>query len=304
MELHIYKIENKINNKKYIGFCKNFNSRIKRHFNLLKNGKHHSNKLQRAYDKYGIDNLLIEILFTLDTDYEGIKIIEMQYIKKFNTFNKGYNCTIGGDGVVGIFGEKHWHSKPVFVYDKEGHYLKTFTSVSECAFYYKTNVGSIWSVIKNKTKIFRKEYFFTYINFGEKYVGFHNIFQYDLNGNLKNSFVDTNHLLKALNIVNKNIRININLCLNGKRGTALKYMWFNVYKGEVTSPYNNFSGYWVKINQSRKVIQADLNNNILNTFDTVTEATNFLNKKQGTLNPCLKDKTKTAYGYKWFYLDN
>ena len=52
----IYKIKNIITNQIYIGSSVNIRSRIKRHFKELKDGKHHSLKLQRSYDKYGKEN--------------------------------------------------------------------------------------------------------------------------------------------------------------------------------------------------------------------------------------------------------
>jgi group I intron endonuclease len=59
----IYKITNLIDNKCYIGSTRNsFRVRIKKHRNDLENNKHHSPKLQRAYNKYGADNFEVTIL--------------------------------------------------------------------------------------------------------------------------------------------------------------------------------------------------------------------------------------------------
>ena len=56
METVIYKIENLLNSDCYIGSTNNFSRRKKRHFGDLKNGNHHSIKLQRAVNKYSITN--------------------------------------------------------------------------------------------------------------------------------------------------------------------------------------------------------------------------------------------------------
>ncbi len=64
----IYKILNKSNNKCYIGSTINFNDRRNLHFSKLKRGKHHSIILQRAYDKYGIDNFEFIILEECEND--------------------------------------------------------------------------------------------------------------------------------------------------------------------------------------------------------------------------------------------
>ena len=59
----IYRIRNIINNKIYIGSAFNFKTREKRHFNQLRKGKHHSVLLQRAFDKYGEENFVFEIIY-------------------------------------------------------------------------------------------------------------------------------------------------------------------------------------------------------------------------------------------------
>ena len=58
----VYKITNIINNKCYIGSSITLHERILKHKSLLLSGKHHSSKLQRSYNKYGIENFKYEIL--------------------------------------------------------------------------------------------------------------------------------------------------------------------------------------------------------------------------------------------------
>lgn len=65
----IYKIVNLINNKCYVGSTNNFNRRKKEHFRLLKQSKSHSSILQKAVNKYGIDNFKFEILCYCNYDF-------------------------------------------------------------------------------------------------------------------------------------------------------------------------------------------------------------------------------------------
>jgi group I intron endonuclease len=58
----IYKIRNKINGKFYIGSSIDINHRWTMHINSLKRGDHHSIILQRAWNKYGLDNFIFEII--------------------------------------------------------------------------------------------------------------------------------------------------------------------------------------------------------------------------------------------------
>lgn len=58
----IYQIVNKVNQKKYIGSSIRLQGRKKRHFSELNCNIHHSQALQRAYNKYGKDNFNFFIL--------------------------------------------------------------------------------------------------------------------------------------------------------------------------------------------------------------------------------------------------
>lgn len=53
----------------------------------------------------------------------------------------------------------------------------------------------------------------------------------------------------------------------------------------------------------KRIIQYDLNNNIINEFPSITEATKSLNKTSHSIQNCLTGRTKTAFGYKWKYKD-
>ena len=103
----IYKITNIINGKCYIGQSIYLKKRLKRHLSY----KSHKDNLAlyKAFNKYGVDKFTIEILETIDTEKcDNIKSeldkLEIFYIKKYNSYNSGYNQTFGGD--AGIAGYK------------------------------------------------------------------------------------------------------------------------------------------------------------------------------------------------------
>lgn len=93
----IYKITNLINGKVYIGQTI---SSIKHRWNSHKNSWH-SNKrccaLYNAFDKYGIDNFIIEEIEACEVNQLNER--EIYWIDYYNSFNEGYNLTRGGDGV-------------------------------------------------------------------------------------------------------------------------------------------------------------------------------------------------------------
>lgn len=92
----IYKIENKINGKIYIGQSIDINRRLKEHKNSLRNNKHINNHLQYAFNKYGEDNFIFEIIDICEID--ELDAMERLYINKYESkYNEwGYNLEDGG----------------------------------------------------------------------------------------------------------------------------------------------------------------------------------------------------------------
>ena len=98
----IYKIQNKKNNKVYIGkHCGQGDERWKTH---LKNAldKTRPEHLYRAMNLYGIDNFTYEVLekHPISVGDEFLSEREKFYIKKYQSRSdeNGYNMTEGGEG--------------------------------------------------------------------------------------------------------------------------------------------------------------------------------------------------------------
>lgn len=100
---YIYTITNKINGKVYVGKTTNLKHRWEEHLSNLRNNKHHSIELQRSYNKYGEDNFLFEYEIVEVKNDNELNILEMNKIKELDSFNNGYNETLGGDGNKKIF---------------------------------------------------------------------------------------------------------------------------------------------------------------------------------------------------------
>lgn len=104
----IYKWENKINHKCYIGQSVNLGSRLRHHINNLKHRRYDA-PLYRAFEKYGIESFDVDILYITDPDEVDIKktldLLEISFIHQYNSYGgTGYNQTRGGD--AGILGYK------------------------------------------------------------------------------------------------------------------------------------------------------------------------------------------------------
>ena len=97
MKCYIYKIVNKITNEKYVGQTTNFSRRIENHLSKLRNNNHINPKLQASWNKYGEENFIIEKQ-QFDLTKEELNEKEKEEIIKEDSFNNGFNLTLGGDG--------------------------------------------------------------------------------------------------------------------------------------------------------------------------------------------------------------
>lgn len=96
----IYKIENLINNKCYIGKSSDIEKRWQYHKNRMNDSREFNKPLYKAFRKYGIDNFSFEIIEPLEENYDICSNERERYwIKYYNSYgNTGYNATHGGDG--------------------------------------------------------------------------------------------------------------------------------------------------------------------------------------------------------------
>lgn len=94
----IYKIQNKKNQKVYIGKSINIEKRWKTHQIFLNNNKHQNQHLQNAWNKYGADNFEFSVLYECSEDQ--LNEAEKKYISQYNSMDVeyGYNLREGGDG--------------------------------------------------------------------------------------------------------------------------------------------------------------------------------------------------------------
>ena len=118
----IYKIINTVNNKVYIGLStKTLKERQYTHKQDFLARKKVKYKLYQAFAKYGFESFLWEIIdVALSSD--ELKKKEKFWIKEYNSFNMGYNMTLGGDynPREGVFGKDNNQSKKYIITYKNG----------------------------------------------------------------------------------------------------------------------------------------------------------------------------------------
>ena len=97
----IYGIRQISTNLIYIGQTKmKFKKRYWNHSWKLNNNIHDNIHLQNAWNKYGYNDFVFEIIHIIDKN-ENMNDLEIGYIKKYNSFKNGFNLTIGGEGKKG-----------------------------------------------------------------------------------------------------------------------------------------------------------------------------------------------------------
>lgn len=96
---YIYLITNEINQKGYVGKTTgSIQDRFKRHVIDSKKEKNKDIPLYRAFQKYGISNFHIKMLEECSSADSSAR--EIYWIGKLDTYKKGYNATLGGDGCL------------------------------------------------------------------------------------------------------------------------------------------------------------------------------------------------------------
>lgn len=93
----IYKFTNKINGKSYIGQSINLEKRKKEHEHNCFNPNYcnYDSKFYRALRKYGLENFDYEVLENCTK--EQLNEREVYWIFYFNSYQDGYNSTLGGE---------------------------------------------------------------------------------------------------------------------------------------------------------------------------------------------------------------
>lgn len=233
--------------------------------------------MQRAINKYGWDNVYTELLEDNIPSLELANEKEQYYIKIYNSRNPdiGYNISPGGGAKDGIDYEvvyQEWINHPELGVKAIATKLQCDrNTVAKILNSYGIDVASRMQRIANSISQSTRQY-----DYASIYLAWKNNSNYsDLMKQFNCSEDTIRRALKENGISEQERRIIGHIHLN-----------------------NNPNGY-----NRKQINQYDLNDNYIQTFNSIAEANLSLGKQPNASNivSVCKGRRKTAYGYKWSY---
>lgn len=143
--------------KVYIGQTRNEKERRMKWFNSK--GSYAGPKINRAREKYGVNNFVYEILLRVEceNEYDLITTLnqkEIDFIEQYDSVNNGYNLDPGGKMVMTnpetVKKASKARSKAVLVYDLEGNFIKEYPSSKDASMELSISSGNISQIIKGE----------------------------------------------------------------------------------------------------------------------------------------------------------
>ena len=114
MKSGVYEIVCRITGKRYIGSSATLGKRKESHLYSLRRGRHHSVKLQRAWDKYGEDSFVFNVL--LICSKQMLLVYEQILIDAYSAVKRGYNIAMKAGSRAGV---KHSNSTIKLMREKQ-----------------------------------------------------------------------------------------------------------------------------------------------------------------------------------------
>lgn len=273
----IYKIENLINGKVYIGQSIDIQYRFRNHksesFNPKSNA--YNTAIHRAIRKYGVDNFSFEVIEECDQD--KLREREIYWIDYYGSFGNGYNLTSGGEGV------QTTNIKQVCELWDKGLSVKEIARIMHC------QQHTVIRILESYSKYNRKE---SYRRGRENVRKKMNkpVLQYDKHGNFIKRYNSITEAAETVNIGHGDISAN----LSGRQKSAGGYQWIfdgeeppGVYKTKTT-------------NDKKPVLQFNLQNEFIKEYNSASEARQAVGLKHtNSISTACNNPTRTAAGFYW-----
>lgn len=267
----VYAHINKTNGKMYVGIT---SRSTQARWGKNGAGYKESPKFWRAIQKYGWDNFEHEIIAEHLSEREA-KNFEKILIKHGNLQNDqfGYNMSAGGDGVIGV---------PVT--DETREKMRRA--------YYNMSEESKRKFRENRFGIKLSESHKNHIREAVMGKGTKKVCQYSLEGEF---IKEWDSLTEAANQEDIQLSDISSCCHRTRKRQAGGYQWrFS------DGTQNNIAPY-IKDISRRRVIQRDLNGNIIRVWHSLREIQETLNFHASNISYVCRGEGGTSHGYKWEY---
>lgn len=276
----IYKIENLINGKIYIGQSIDIYNRFYQH-------QHTKDKyyLHRAIQKDGIKNFDFSILEKNLFSKENRNEREKYWIQYYNSIApNGYNLTKGGDCIAECL------KKPVNQYSLEGIFIQTFESQSEAARILNISTPGHISLVCNYMMHMAGGFIWRFTddeNEVQPYSLGRTICQYTLNGDYIQTFDNAAAAAKILNID----RANITATCRYRVKSAGDFIWRYEEDNNIIIPVKP---------KGKRIKQYDIQNKqLIAEYKSISEAARALNVYPSNMTQGIHKPNKIYKNYYW-----
>jgi hypothetical protein len=276
---YIYKISNDINDKLYIGkTLYTIERRWYQHKNNAKNRQDLKHlPLYSAMNKYGIEHFFIEEIEEV-SDEKQLSSREQYWIKFYNTYNYGYNASIGGDGLQLYDYDFIWELW------QQGKTIKEISTIISCNDYVVRTVLDIHKISTEERK--ERSY--------KQQLNSHKPFQravYKINPNTDEILEEFESVSIAAKAIGGNDSALSKACNNNKIYYNFKWK----YKEQ---------DYIKKDFSPKSVCQLDLNTGeILQIFPSISAAARAVNGDSSYLSKVCRGIQKSSKGFGWSFLN-
>ena len=289
----VYSIHFKNSNciKLYIGSTISnlgFYNRWKSHISSLRRNKYSCHILQKAYDKYGEENMIFKIIEECEEDICLIR--EQYFIDLYDTYNNGYNARKNAENNYGLKHTTETKNKMSKTRTKRHKYSDDVINL------YKDNkstreISKLLNICRNSVKKILSENNIEMRSVVETRKKL--VYQYNINGIFIKEYESVNFCSRELNIQSAGIFY----VLNGKC-SHYKNFYFSYEKlteDEILEKVNYFKNNPKNI-KYKNIKQIDDNDNIVKIWKDLKEIKDIL--KYPTIHKAVKNKKKYK-GYYW-----
>lgn len=275
---YIYIVRNDINDNVYIGkTVQSLNERLRQHINRSNSDDEHGKShFHNAIRKYGAEHFYINELYKYESDdtdelnkhlYEK----EKEFIQKFDSYNNGYNSTLGGEGVGSLYGElNHFYGK---VHTDKSKKMIGEKSRERNAIKCTHTEEAISKRATSRSERMQKKIY------TEKELA-----QFKaMSENKKGKPLSREAIEKGLETKRKRREKDPNF-------------------GKINYDHD----FRLKSSMSRNpnfIVQLDMNENYIATFNGLFEIEDLFGYDRSHISKCCRGKQKSAYGYKWKYVN-